>query len=50
MWGGDSTSHDSKTQSFNETVSEMIDVTDHVLKGLSGLKIFATIGNHDAYP
>jgi hypothetical protein len=30
MWGGDSTSHDSNTQSFEETVNEMLAITEKV--------------------
>ena len=39
MWGGDSTSHDSKTQSLDETVSEMLAIANTVKSGLSGIPI-----------
>jgi sphingomyelin phosphodiesterase len=50
MWGGDSSSHDSTTQSFNRTVDELTSVSKHVLSGLKDYPLFAAIGNHDAYP
>lgn len=50
MWGGDSASHDSETQNLDETVNELLNITQHVKQGLVGLPLYATIGNHDAYP
>jgi len=50
MWGGDSASHDAATQSFNETVSELEGVSNAVISGLKDYQIYATIGNHDAFP
>ena len=31
-------------------MNELKNITQHVKNGLSGLPLFATIGNHDAYP
>ena len=50
MWGGDSPSHDASVQSINETVSELLSVTSKVQSYLEGIPIFASLGNHDAFP
>jgi len=50
MWTGDSASHDYGHQSLNETVTEVENVTEHVLKGVAGIPLYSAIGNHDAFP
>jgi hypothetical protein len=50
FWGGDSVPHNQDTVTPNYVVNSLRKVTEHVVKGLGGIKVYPTIGNHDIYP
>ena len=50
FWGGDSIPHNVDSLTFESNVEIMKNVTTEVQKGLEGLRIYPTIGNHDTYP
>lgn len=50
FWGGDSIPHNIESQSYDDDVSIMKNVTEIVADGLDGLRVYPTIGNHDTYP
>ena len=51
FWGGDTIPHNIQSASAKSKNKQIMKkATDEIKKGLKGLPIFLTIGNHDTYP
>src|ERR1700744_375259 len=50
LWSGDSATHHITTQTFEDNISAVDDVTTLLKKYFPKIKVYPTIGNHDTWP